>query len=183
MGCLSTFFRLPLFVVIGTSNTRESAINAVRRYKEFSKTVIPISRSKRDIEGIPSLESLTALAHRIQCRSTTCDHDGANGNDESDHHGFLSHLRNVKVTEVGITLLTPPEVTVQVIEEALHLGFRHFFLQPGSLNDSVQHYVTAKCKLDHFSDVNFIEGNVHDELPHLLDTEESEANEVACGTA
>ncbi len=154
MGCLSTFFRLPLFAVIGTSNAKECAAKVIQSYKEHRRKVIPICKSKDYVGDVPCVDSLTTLAHNLQCRAP------AHHNGDSDPHGFQSTLRGLEVSNVGLTILTPPEVTRKVLEEALHLGFRHFFLQPGSMDEDVQHYITAQCKLDHYSDINFIEDDV-----------------------
>src|SRR5690606_25561635 len=32
----------------------------------------------------------------------------------------------------GVSLITPPEVSAAVVGEALHLGIKHFWFQPGS---------------------------------------------------
>jgi predicted CoA-binding protein len=36
---------------------------------------------------------------------------------------------------VGLSIVTPPAVTLQVVKQALSLGIRHFWMQPGAEND------------------------------------------------
>jgi predicted CoA-binding protein len=36
----------------------------------------------------------------------------------------------------GVSIITPPHVTAQVIDEAIELGIRHLWLQPGAEDDA-----------------------------------------------
>jgi predicted CoA-binding protein len=44
-------------------------------------------------------------------------------------------LSSLPVTAHGISVITPPEVTETIVEEAAHLGIRHVWLQPGAENE------------------------------------------------
>jgi len=56
---------------------------------------------------------------------------------ESEIEGVRSYpnLSSLPVQVHGVSIITPPHVTAKVIEEAIDLGIRHLWLQPGSEND------------------------------------------------
>jgi predicted CoA-binding protein len=127
MGCLKTFFKLPLFAVVGASNNREKFGNKVLRcYQQYSRHVVPISKVSDNVEGVDSLNSLTRLAEKLQeAQAALAD---------SNIH---AKYKNVRVADVGVSIITPPAVTRAVLEEGLTLGYRNFFLQPGTVDEDV----------------------------------------------
>ena len=36
----------------------------------------------------------------------------------------------------GVSIITPPKITEQIVDEALELGIRHFWMQPGAESDA-----------------------------------------------
>ena len=36
----------------------------------------------------------------------------------------------------GLSIITPPKITEQIVDEALELGIRHFWMQPGAESDA-----------------------------------------------
>ena len=38
-------------------------------------------------------------------------------------------------TDIGLSIVTPPAVTAEVVDRALERGVRHFWMQPGSENE------------------------------------------------
>lgn len=104
------FFSLPSFVVVGASIEKAKFGNKVlRAYKVKGYNVTPINKKVDAIEGISCEESLTSYA---QNNPGTAE-------------------------KTGVSIVTPPAATKAVIEEGLSLGFRNFFLQPGTVDASV----------------------------------------------
>jgi predicted CoA-binding protein len=44
--------------------------------------------------------------------------------------------------DIGISIVTPPGATRMLMEEAYNLGFRNFFLQPGTHDSSCDQYIS-----------------------------------------
>ncbi len=148
MNPLARFFKLPTFVVVGASNNREKFGNKILRcYVEYNRNVVPISKLQPIIENLESFQSLTT---------------------------FIEHLRskhsNVRASDIGVSIVTPPVVTKQVLEEGLQLGYRHFMLQPGTVDNLVEEFIKAKCKED--STIDIIHSCVLREIAHFSETEE-----------
>ncbi|ERS97540.1 uncharacterized protein SPSK_03661 [Sporothrix schenckii 1099-18] len=62
--------------------------------------------------------------------------------------------------ETGLSVITPPPVTLQVLQDAQKLGIGAVWLQPGTWDDDVVKYATTK---GHFTDVVAGEGGRGDE--------------------
>jgi hypothetical protein len=44
---------------------------------------------------------------------------------------------------VGVSIITPPGVTRLILEEGVAMGFKHFFLQPGTFDEEVLDFVAG----------------------------------------
>jgi predicted CoA-binding protein len=118
---IKNFFDLEQFAVVGASKDRSKFGNKVLRcYGLHQKTAIPINKTEKEVEGIAALESLTVLAEQ-------------NPN---------------SVAKTGISIITPPAVTRQVLEEGISRGYRWFFLQPGTIDAPVRNYLTEARQID-----------------------------------
>ena len=115
---IEEYFKLPLFAVVGASTDRDKFGNKVLRcYQHREKVAIPVSKKEKLIEGVQCVDSLTTLAQRKESE--------------------------VKSEDIGVSIVTPPAVTKSVLEEGVRLGFRHFFLQPGTDNEDVKRYIES----------------------------------------
>ncbi|CAK7211891.1 hypothetical protein SEUCBS140593_001319 [Sporothrix eucalyptigena] len=71
--------------------------------------------------------------------------------------------------DTGLSVITPPAVTLQVLQEAKKIGISSVWLQPGTWDDAVVEYATAA---DNFVDVVAGEGGRgHDGWCVLVDGE------------
>ena len=94
--------------VVGASTNREKYGNKVLRvYQQNTRPVFPINPFGGVIEGLASFKSLSelVLAHR------------------ATHPAFAIH---------GVSIITPPTITEQVVEECGRLGIKHLWMQPGA---------------------------------------------------
>lgn len=64
------------------------------------------------IESVPCERSLTTLSESLK-------------------------LKELPVKDVGVSIITPPKVTIDVIREGIATGYRNFFLQPGTYDQNV----------------------------------------------
>jgi predicted CoA-binding protein len=119
------FFKLPLFAVVGASTERSKFGNKVlRAYIDNSFKAIPISKKQSSIEGIPCVESLTALAASLSATEA-------------------SFNNTVDTSKIGVSIVTPPGATKLILEEAVGLGYCNFFLQPGTYDAEVEEYMAG----------------------------------------
>ncbi len=51
-------------------------------------------------------------------------------------------LQDVPQTPYGISVITPPEITEQIVEQAVQLGIKHVWMQPGA--ESEQAILSAR---------------------------------------
>jgi predicted CoA-binding protein len=49
-------------------------------------------------------------------------------------------------TETSVSIITPPKVTIKVLEEAKKLGIEGVWLQPGTFDDKVLEYAKREFK-------------------------------------
>lgn len=111
------YFDLPLFAVVGASTNRDKFGNKVLRcYQQHGKNVIPISKREAIIESLPCTQSLTALS------SSQVDLD---------------------MSKVGVSIITPPGATALILKEGVAVGCRHFYLQPGTVDQIVQELISS----------------------------------------
>lgn len=73
---------------------------------------------------------------------------------------------NIPINNIGISIITPPGVTKLIIDEGIQLGYRNFFLQPGTVDKIVQNYIKNDIKTK-FNDVNIIQGCVLVDLNYV----------------
>jgi len=112
------FFNLHSFAVVGASTNRDKFGNKVLRcYKQHGKHAIPISTRESMIESLPCVKSLTALSTE-------------KGKD------FMSQL--------GVSIITPPGATALILKEGVSVGCRHFYLQPGTADDTVRELIASE---------------------------------------
>lgn len=134
MASSSRFFSNRLFAVVGASSDRQKFGNKVLRcYLENSREAIPVSKKQSTIEGIDCVDSLSALNQKLP-------------------------LLKLSPTDVGVSIITPPGATKTILEEGVSLGFKHFYLQPGTVDINVWNFI-EELKLSS-SDVNIIQGCV-----------------------
>lgn len=94
------------FAVVGASADRSKYGNRVlRAYRQAGRTVYPVNRRGGRIEGLEAFADLRSLNERL---------------------GGPPH---------GISIVTPPAVTGQVMREAVNLGVGHAWMQPGAGSD------------------------------------------------
>ena len=137
------FFKLPLFAVVGASTERAKFGNKVlRAYIDNSFQAVPINKKQDIIEGMHCVDSLTTLASTLS--------KGENYNGVSNP------------AQVGVSIITPPNVTKLILEEGVGLGYSNFFLQPGTCNDEVEDYILELKGLK--PKINIIQGCVLVEL-------------------
>lgn len=145
------FFKLPLFAVVGASSERSKFGNKVfRAYQGHEFNVIPISKKQDIVEGVSCVDSLTTLASKVT------------GEPE-----FQKLFGVTNTSQIGVSIVTPPGVTRQILEEGLELGYTNFFLQPGTHDASVEDYM-LNAKQENKA-LNFIQSCVLVELgvdPH-----------------
>ncbi|RYH08075.1 CoA-binding protein [archaeon] len=113
---IADYFALPQFVVVGASVDREKFGNKVlRAYKEKGYKATPINTRADVIEDLPTAVSLTAFAAKL----------------------------GGEVGQVGVSIITPPAVTKSIMQEGLALGYKYYFLQPGTADASVQELIDS----------------------------------------
>ena len=147
----ASFFKLPLFAVVGASSERAKFGNKVlRAFQEKSLNALPISKKQATIEGIPCIDSLKTLSHNLTVET---------------EFPQLQGITNPSM--VGVSVVTPPAATRAVLEEGAHLGYTNFLLQPGTCDAEVEKYITTLQKGN--DKMNIIQGCVLVELgvdPH-----------------
>ena len=120
------FYKTPLKVVVGATVNREKFGNKILRcYQENHYSVVPISKKEAVIEGIDAVADITTLNSRIQ-------------------QGIEKRITNIG--EIGCSIVTPPGVTRQILEEGYTAGVRNFYLQPGTYDESVNKYIEESLK-------------------------------------
>lgn len=97
--------------VVGASTNRAKYGNKVLRvYQQNTRPVYPINPFGGVIEGLESFKSLTELVKAKQAAG-------------SPTTPFAIH---------GVSIITPPTITEQVVEECGQLGIKHLWMQPGA---------------------------------------------------
>ncbi|KAI7788525.1 binding domain-containing protein [Diaporthe eres] len=114
---LKTFFSSKKFAVVGaSSNTAKFGHKIFAWYLHHDIQAIPINPAAPTI-AVPSLPDAAGKPAEIPTVKS------------------LSELPDPKETSVSI--ITPPPVTLKVLEEAKKLGIPSVFLQPGTFDDEV----------------------------------------------
>ncbi|AEO66373.1 86c3d9bd-528e-44a0-a150-9c44eeb3104e [Thermothielavioides terrestris] len=108
-AALRAFFQSPRYAVVGAStNTAKYGYKVFRWYVQHGLPVTPINPVAKAIE-------VDGQAYPT-VRS-------------------LSELQGA--SETGVSIITPPPVTMKTLEEAKGLGIQSVFLQPGTFDDGV----------------------------------------------
>jgi predicted CoA-binding protein len=55
---------------------------------------------------------------------------------EVEGHKAFPDLRSLPEGVHGISVITPPQITEKVVEEAANLGIKHIWMQPGAESDA-----------------------------------------------
>ncbi|PSR76623.1 CoA binding domain-containing protein [Coniella lustricola] len=119
---LKTFFSSKYFAVVGaSSNTAKFGHKIFAWYIHHSIPAIPINPTASHIT-VPSSSSSSSSSSSQQIPTIPS----------------LSALANPRETSVSI--ITPPPVTLRVLQEAKQLGIPAVFLQPGTFDDEVLAY-------------------------------------------
>lgn len=105
---IDAFLKGAPHAVVGASTNREKYGNKVLRvYQQNKRPVYPINPFGGVIEGLESFKSLTEL---ITARKAA-------------EPSFAIH---------GVSIITPPKITEQIVEECARLGIKHLWMQPGA---------------------------------------------------
>ena len=75
---------------------------------------------------------------------------------------------HIPINKIGVSIITPPGVTKTIIDDGLQLGYRNFFLQPGTVDKVLNNYIENDIKTKH-SDVNIIQGCVLVDLRYVAE--------------
>lgn len=110
------FFRRGVFVVAGASKDREKFGNKVLRC--YLQHQKPVIPLHRTEKSIEGVFCVNSLAQ----------------------------LSSDIIRDVGVSVVTPPAVTRQIIEEANDLGMKYFLFQPGTLDDICRDFMKKKMK-------------------------------------
>lgn len=103
--------------VVGASTNRAKYGNKVLRvYQQNKRPVFPINPFGGLIEGLESFKSLTEL---VMSKDAVSGPSSAS----SPTTPFTIH---------GVSIITPPTITEQVVEECGRLGVKHLWMQPGA---------------------------------------------------
>jgi len=122
-NAVKTFFSSPHFAVVGaSSDTSKFGHKIFRWYTDRKLDVIPIN---------PSAPTITALSPERK-------------NKAYDTLPNLSALPYPK--ETAVSIITPPKVTIKVLEEAKKLGIESVWLQPGTYDDDILKFARNEFK-------------------------------------
>ena len=130
------FFGTQLKAVVGASADRTKYGNKVlRAYLQQEIPCVPINKKSKTIENIACVTSLTDLKNLLPQHSVR------------------------DISEVGVSIITPPGVTKLILEEGYNLGIRNFFLQPGTYDKLTDEFISSSL-----SQANVVKGCVLVEL-------------------
>ncbi|KAG4427324.1 hypothetical protein IFR05_017194, partial [Cadophora sp. M221] len=119
------FFSAPHFAVVGASSDPTKFGHKIFTwYTHHSLSVTPINPSSPEIKAYPPYP-----AFDIKSYATLPN---------------LSALPNP--SETSVSIITPPKVTMKVLEEAKKLGVQGVWLQPGSFDDDILGYAMREFK-------------------------------------
>lgn len=108
---VQAFFNLKQFVVVGASTDRNKFGNKILRCYVDHGKTV-IPINKKETE----IEGLV-------CKTG------------------IQEIPSQQAIDTGVSIVTPPAVSKQVIEDGIKLGFRNFFLQPGTADATVEEVI------------------------------------------
>ncbi|KAH8804921.1 CoA binding domain-containing protein [Xylogone sp. PMI_703] len=119
-----TFFSSPYFAVVGASSDPAKFGHKIFTwYTHHNLPVTPINPSSPEITALPP------AGHDLVSYSTLPN---------------ISALPNPKDT--GVSIITPPKVTMKVLQEAKQIGVQSVWLQPGTFDDEVLSFALKEFK-------------------------------------
>jgi len=125
---VSSFSFNPFPLLLGGKEIEESAANSetivFTWYTHHNLPVTPINPSSPSIKAYPPYPAL-----EIQTYPTLPN---------------LSALPHP--TETSVSIITPPKVTIKVLEEAKKIGIEGVWLQPGTFDDAVLEFARREFK-------------------------------------
>ena len=136
----ATFFEShKLFAVVGASADRSKFGSKVLRcYQKRGLPVIPINKKTPTIEGLDCVPTLTELSSSLP----------------SGH----------AMSDIGVSIITPPGATCAVIQEGYDLGCRNFFLQPGTYDNAVDDSCSALKEANIIKSCVLVDLDCHDDF-------------------
>ena len=121
------FQNTSLKAVVGASVDKSKFGNKVLCCLVANKyEVVPINSKVEIIENIPTLANLNVLKDII------------------DQHSTFKNTSSM--SDVGLSIITPPVVTLEIITTGLKLGIRYYFLQPGTDDTAVRDFIAVNMK-------------------------------------
>ena len=122
-GNISKFFQKTIFLVVGASTNKTKFGNKILRcYIAHQKNVIPINMKEESIESIPCVPNITQYVQLIKDNTTNTTNITNNNN-------------------IGISICTPPKITLSILKEGVSLGLTDYLCQPGTLDDACMQYI------------------------------------------
>ncbi|KAH7314306.1 CoA binding domain-containing protein [Rhexocercosporidium sp. MPI-PUGE-AT-0058] len=119
------FFSAPHFAVVGASSDPTKFGHKIFTwYTHHNLPVTPINPTSPEIKAYPPYPAFDIKAYATLPN--------------------LSALPNP--TETSVSIITPPKVTMKVLEEAKKLGVQGVWLQPGSFDDDVLGFAMREFK-------------------------------------
>ena len=121
------FQRTSLKAVVGASADTEKFGNKVLRcLMVHHYDVVPVNKTIPIIEDMPCVKNLNILRDIIDKGST------------------FKATKSMK--EVGLSIITPPAVTLDILKVGVELGVRYYFLQPGTVDTTTKFFIDDKMK-------------------------------------
>ena len=84
---------------------------------------VPINKKESIIEGLGCVASLTDLRRKI------------------DSNDYVLGAGVQSMEEVGVSIVTPPHITLEILREGYANGVRSFLLQPGTYDNYVDAFM------------------------------------------
>ena len=112
----SGYFDLSVFIIIGATEDRSKFGNEVLRCMvSHKKYCIPFNKRLSEIEGLQTVDSLATFVDRLSTLNPS-----------------------VPMSQVGMNLITPREMTLSFIKRGYDLGIRNFFCQRSAADDAME---------------------------------------------
>ncbi|KAH8659337.1 CoA binding domain-containing protein [Tricladium varicosporioides] len=119
------FFTSPYFAVVGASSDPTKFGHKIFTwYTHHALPVTPINPSSPAIQAYPPYPALEIQSYPTLPNLSSLPHP----------------------TQTSVSIITPPKVTIKVLEEAKKLGIPGVWLQPGSFDDEVIEWARRELK-------------------------------------